>query len=684
MRKSLQVDHITSGVCYYPEHWDPALWRDDLRRMKAAGIEVVRIAEFAWTVFEPKENEFSFSLFDAFMDLALEEDMKVIFCTPTATPPAWMSHRYPEILNMDKDGHRIGHGHRRHSNLTSERFRTFSARITEKLGEHYGKHPCVVAWQLDNEINCECTKYLAESDQAAFRLWLQQRFGTLDAFNEAIGARFWSQTYTAWEEVSLPGRTLQDGRGNPHMELLQKRFVSDMVIGYFQLQADILRRYTDKPITTNGLFADVDYAELTERHLDFITFDNYPNFGANGRWHAKEGLRDREVSYNLMKTRAISPIFGIMEQQTGPGGWTFNLGPQATPKPGQIRLWTFQAIAHGADYVGYFRWRTCAYGTEIYWHGILNYDNRDNRRLSEIAATNEDVARLHGVCGQPYTAEVALLRDYDNEWDAELDDWHRCVEQESYHNWFQTCQYEHIPLDMLYINDQSQLADLLPYKMLVYPHPIMLSEARVALLRRYAEAGGTVLFGCRSGYKDLNGVCPMTPTPGPAAELCGVTVEDFTFRAVVEETQTVNLFGQSISADVFNDILCPDGGRVIGTYEQDYYRGSPAVTVKEWGKGKVYYFGGTFGEDTVKAFLREEGIGIPHGLDRVLTLPRDVEVAVRGEAVFLLNYADHEVTVSCAVPCTDQISGESIDGGELIMKPYGVVVLSLHGENGSC
>ena len=144
------------------------------------------------------------------------------------------------------------------------------------------------------------------------------------------------------------------------MELLQKRFVSDMVIGYFQLQADILRRYTDKPISTNGLFADMDYAELTERHLDFITFDNYPNSGANGRWHAKEGLRDREVSYNLMKTRAISPIFGIMEQQTGPGGWTFNLGPQATPKPGQIRLWTFQAIAHGADYVGYFRWRTCS------------------------------------------------------------------------------------------------------------------------------------------------------------------------------------------------------------------------------------------------------------------------------------------------------------------------------------
>ena len=188
MRKALRLNHIMTGVCYYPEHWDPALWRDDLRRMKAAGIEAVRIAEFAWTVFEPKENEFTFEFFDSFMDLAFEEDMKVIFCTPTATPPAWMSHRYPEILNADMDGHLMGHGHRRHSNLTSERFRYFTARITEKLGEHYGKHPCVVAWQLDNEINCESTRYLAESDHAAFRAWLQKRFGTLDAFNNAIGA----------------------------------------------------------------------------------------------------------------------------------------------------------------------------------------------------------------------------------------------------------------------------------------------------------------------------------------------------------------------------------------------------------------------------------------------------------------------------------------------------------------
>jgi beta-galactosidase len=645
--------------------------------MKAAGIEVIRIAEFAWTIFEPRENEFTFEFFDSFMALALEEGMKVIFCTPTATPPAWMSHRYPEILNADKDGHLIGHGHRRHPNFSSERFREFSARITEKLGEHYGGHPCVIAWQLDNEINCECATYLSESDHEAFRAWLQKRFGTLDAFNNAIGARFWSQTYTDWEEVFLPRRTVHEGRGNPHLELLQKRFVSDTVIRYFRMQAEILRRYTSAPITTNGLFQNLDYRELTDEHLDFISFDNYPNFGANGRWHAKDGLRDREVSYNLMRTRSISPNFAVMEQQSGPGGWTFNLGPQATAKPGQIRLWTLQTIAHGADYVGYFRWRTCAFGTEIYWHGILNYDNRDNRRLSEIAETSRDVKRLQEACGKSYVAEVALLSDYENEWDAEIDDWHRCISQDSIHNWFQTCQYEHVPLDMVYINDKTPLSELLPYKMVVYPHPIILSEARAALLKQYAEAGGTVLLGCRSGYKDLDGKCPMMPTPGPAAEMCGVTVEDFTFRAVVEEKQTVRLFGKSISADVFNDILHPEDCRVVGTYEKDFYKGSPAVTVKELGKGKVYYFGGAFAEDTVKAFLEAEGIGMPCGLEGVLTLPREMELAVRGDLVFLLNYMDYEIEVPCAAACTDQLSGETFADGKITMKPYGVAVLRL-------
>ena len=194
MNRSLHMDHLTLGVCYYPEHWDKTLWKDDLKRMKEYGIEVIRIAEFAWNKFEPHEGKFTFEFFDEFMDLALAEDMKVIFCTPTATPPAWMSEKYPEILNADIDGHLIRHGLRRQHNMNSPKYLEFTARIVEKLAEHYSKYPNIILWQLDNEINCECDRYYSESDHKAYREYVKNCFGTLENYNKEIGADFWNQT----------------------------------------------------------------------------------------------------------------------------------------------------------------------------------------------------------------------------------------------------------------------------------------------------------------------------------------------------------------------------------------------------------------------------------------------------------------------------------------------------------
>lgn len=674
---SLHMDRITTGVCYYPEHWDSALWREDLRRMKAVGLETIRIAEFAWNKFEPQEGVFTFAFFDAFMDIALEEGIKVIFCTPTATPPAWMSHRYPEILNADIDGHLIHHGMRRHYNMNAEKYRFFTARIVEKLAEHYSRYPNIVAWQLDNEINCECSQYFSESDHAAFRVWLKERFGTLEALNNAIGATFWNQTYTDWAEVTLPRRTNKGEQGNQHMALLQKRFISDTVIGYFKLQADCIRPYSKAPITTNGLFPFVDYHRLTDEVLDFITYDNYPSFQLNAKLDISKqnGLRDRNSSYKLTRTRSISPVFGIMEQQSGPGGSAISKTSQLpTPKPGQARLWTMQAIAHGADFVSYFRWRTCSFGNEIYWHGILNYDNRDNRRLTEIGATHRDIQKIQAVCGKDYLAEVALLKDYDNEWDVYGDFWSKAVDSISYDNWFVACQKAHVPFDLVYLNDETALERLQRYKLAVYPHPLILTEKRAALLRAFAEQGGTVIFGCRTGYKDINGICPMMPMPGYAASLCGATVEDFTFLGAYDEPQFIHFNGRRVSAPCFCDMLAVTDGETVGTYENDMYQGQTAVTVKTVGRGKVYYFGSTFGTDAVNAFLEMEQITSPMGLAHVMTLPETVELAVRGEYIFLLNY---EATAA-QVPCTAAFE-ELIDGRVytdcISLPPYGVAVL---------
>jgi beta-galactosidase len=368
MEKSMNIDKLTLGVCYYPEHWPEDLWEDDLDRMLEHGLEVIRIAEFAWNKFEPEESVFTFEFFDRFLELADNKGMRVIFCTPTATPPAWLTEKYTEVLNASMDGTLYRHGMRRHYNYNSLVYREFTKRIVEKLASHYGSHPAIIGWQIDNELNCEMNVFYSKSDHKAFRLYMKDKFKTLDALNDAMGTAFWNQTYSSWEEIYL-SRPNNQNYNNPHMALEEKRFFSQSTISFCKLQSDIIRKYVPKEIfiTTNGIFGHVDSHEMTDTALDFITYDSYPNFAFETNTDPKRpgNMNDRNCSRNLTRVRSISSNFGIMEQQSGPGGWDFRI-KQPAPKPGQMRLWTFQSIAHGADFISYFRWRTCWIGTEIY------------------------------------------------------------------------------------------------------------------------------------------------------------------------------------------------------------------------------------------------------------------------------------------------------------------------------
>ena len=423
MSTILDGKRLVLGTCYYPEHWPEAMWREDLERMLASGIEVIRIAEFAWNKTEPVEGVFTYDFFDRFLDLCDETGMKVIFGTPTATPPAWLTERYPEVLNVDVEGKTYRHGARRHYNYNAPVYRYLTERIVTRLGEHYGQRKCIIGWQIDNELNCETDKFHSEADSAAFRLFLRDKYGTLDALNEAWGTVFWNQTYTNWDEVHVPRKTISNST-NPHEVLDYTRFVSASARSFCKLQSDILRKYI-KPgdfITTNGMFSSLDNHQMTKESLDFYTYDSYPNFAycLDAYNPDDRDLRDRRWSRNLIQVRSVSPEFGIMEQQSGANGWNTRM-EAPTPRPGQMTLWTLQSIAHGADFVSYFRWRTAIMGTEIYWHGILDYSGRENRRLRELKDIREKIGRLAPVAGQKYRAKVALLKDYDNEWDAALD-----------------------------------------------------------------------------------------------------------------------------------------------------------------------------------------------------------------------------------------------------------------------
>ena len=335
MKMDLSHDRYVIGTCYYPEHWDKSLWEDDLHRILKAGITVIRIGEFAWSKIELTEGNFDFSFFDEFLDLCEKVGMKVVMGTPTATPPAWLTRKYPEVLNTDVNGVPYEHGGRRHYTFNSSVYQKLSSIIVEKMAEHYGHHPAIVGWQLDNEFNCEMDDYYSPVDQKAFRDFLKNKYQSLNALNDAWGTVFWNQTYTDWEEVKIPGRVL--GSHNPHQVLDYHRFVSDSTLRYAKMQSNILHRYIKKGdfVTTNGLFYNIDNHQMMKESLDFYMYDCYPSFafGLDRESWISNSIRDRHWSRNLTTVRGVSPHFGIMEQQAGANGSAEEMeGP--APRPG--------------------------------------------------------------------------------------------------------------------------------------------------------------------------------------------------------------------------------------------------------------------------------------------------------------------------------------------------------------
>lgn len=676
--KLLNGEAITLGTCYYPEHWKEELWEEDLSRMLENGIRTVRIAEFAWSKIEPREGEFDYRFFDRFLDLTDRMGMQVIFGTPTATPPAWLTTKYPEVLNARQDGVLYRHGARRHYNYNSPVYQKLGSRIVEKAAEHYAKRKSVIGWQIDNELNCELSEFYSESDTLAFREFLKKKYGTLEALNDAWGTVFWNQTYTDWEEIYVPRTTCSDST-NPHEVLDYLRFISDSCCRFAKMQSDILRKYI-KPgdfITTNGLFGNLDNHRMREESLDFITYDSYPNFAyCLDAYRKDDPMKDRKWSRNLAQTRAVSPIFGIMEQQSGANGWNTRM-EAPTPKPGQLTLWTMQSIAHGADYVSYFRWRTATMGTEIYWHGILDYSGRDNRRLREVRSVYEKLEKLQEAAGAGYQAKVGILTDYDNIFDSQLDVWHGRVEKASQKALFEACQLTHTPFDYCYLDHVEDAGELAGYEVLFYPHATIMNEKKKELLEAYVRNGGTLVVGCRSGYKDMTGQCVMEKLPGLLKEVTGTDIPEYTFISPEEGGKvTVDWDGTVIEAAVFSDLLAPEeGAEVVGTYTSSYYAGTPALIRHPYGKGQAYYFGGAFTEQTAEVFLEKLGVKSPY--QEIVEVPAGCEISVREKDgvkyLFILNYSDEAVSVSWKRPVQDLFEGTEVQG-EQTVEGYGVKV----------
>ncbi|KAB7671267.1 beta-galactosidase [Bacillus sp. B1-b2] len=679
MHKRLQEEKVRLGVCYYPEHWSEEMWENDFKRMKDLGFTYVRMGEFAWTVFEPEEGKFTFELFDKAIDLAWKIGLKIILGTPTATPPAWLTTKYPDVLNVSQDGLTIQHGERRHYNYNSKNYKRLSSIIVTELAKHYKNHPSIVGWQIDNEFNCEINVFYSEADHTEFRNWVINKYETLDKLNEAWGTVFWNQTYTNWNQIYLTRKTNQNSP-NPHHALDEKRFISDSVIAFAKLQADILRQHTSNQwISTNGMFGHLDNHRLTEEVLDFFAYDSYPNFGRIIEDNTEKPLRDRKWSWNLSEVRSISPNFAIFEQQAGPGGWVTRM-EQPSPKPGQIRLWTFQSIAHGADMVLYFRWRTATKGTEIYWHGINDYHNQPNRRIKEVEQVSKEIKQLENkIAGSFYQAEAAIVLDYNNQWDGELDNWYGPYATKSKEAWFKAFQYNHVPVDAFNLTSESTIEEIKQYKVLIYPHPAIVTKETATLLETYVHQGGKIVFGCRTGYKDKTGQAYMLPFPGYLANLTGITIDDFTRISPFEPIPVVNIRnGKTFVADDFNEVLQVNNRdvEVIGTFDNSYYQGKAALVKRNTGAGTSYYFGGVFDIQLASFLLLNELKMNNH--NHLFEIPENIELAIRKKEeknyYFLLNYSDNDQEIFLKQKMNNLLKG-TIERNKVVMRAFDILVL---------
>ena len=414
----------TLGTCYYPEHWPEHMWAEDAQRMALLGLSWVRIGEFAWSRIEPEPGRVELDWLERATDTLGDAGLKVVLGTPTACPPKWLVDRLPDMLPVDRSGRVRGFGSRRHYDFSHDGYLAEAERITRIVAERLGENPAVAMWQTDNEYGCHDT-VLSWSGAArdGFRRWLAERYGTIDALNERWGNVFWSMEYRSFEEIDLPNLTVTEP--NPAHELAFRRYSSDMVARFDAAQVAILRELSPgRPISHNFMGRELafDHFVVGER-LDVATWDSYPLGFLSDR-------SDRPDEFRAAFLRAGDPDFQafhhdlyravgkgrwwVMEQQPGPVNWAPH---NPAPAPGMVRVWTWEAIAHGAECVSYFRWRQCPFAQEQMHAGLLRPDSSEAEGYCEAERVGREIAALgERLEAEPETAPVAMVFDYESAW----------------------------------------------------------------------------------------------------------------------------------------------------------------------------------------------------------------------------------------------------------------------------
>jgi beta-galactosidase len=668
------VPKVPFGGDYNPEQWPEEVWTQDYLLFDAAGIDTVTLGVFDWALIQPAPDVYDFSLLDRIVERAGSEGRNICLATGTGAHPAWLARAHPEVTRTDFEGRRHRYGQRHNACPSSPVFRRLCAELARRIAQRYADHPSVIAWHVGNEYGGAC---YCELCAAAFRDWLQKRYTSLEALNTAWYTTFWSHTFTDWDEIEPPSALTEHWRGPEHtafqgITLDYRRFMSDaMLANFLDEKAAIRESSPDVPVTTNfmGMYQPIDYHRWAP-HLDFASWDNYPPDDTS---QARMAL-----THDLMRGLKDGQPFWLMEQTPST---TASRDVNPLKRPGMMRLWSWQALAHGADAVLFFQMRASRGACEKYHGAVIGHAGRpDTRVLREVAQLGAEFGRLGGATlGARTPAQVALLFDWDSWWALEMSDGpSRLVRYQQTVLAYYTALWEAgVDVDVVPVT-----AGLTAYDVVVAPVLHMLKGDLARRLEDVAARGGSVVTTFLSGRVDEDDNAFLMDVPGPLAPLMGVRVDEWDARGP-QFVNPVHLEMFDMQLDVESrllfELVIPEGAEVIGTYRADFYAGTPAVTRNRFGAGHGWYVAAGLDQAGVSWVIRR--VLSRHALELRYPDVPGLEAAARvtpdgTRLLFLLNHGDEPVEVAARRGGRDLLAGQRIERGASIrLEPRGVLVL---------
>ncbi|HEX2996722.1 MAG TPA: beta-galactosidase, partial [Anaerolineales bacterium] len=621
----------------------------------------------SWSKLEPRPGEYNFDWLDKLMDLLHEHGVSVNLATPTASPPAWLVRDHPEMLPVTVDGTTMWHGSRRHYCPHSPVYHEHARRIAAKLAERYARHPALAMWHVDNEYACHFGECYCDASAAAFREWLKNRYGSLDALNRLWGTAFWSQAYGDWEEIQPPRKA--PTYVNPTQQLDWARFTSDSWLACFEEQKAILREWTPNiPVTTNfmGFHKPIDYWKFAASE-DVVSQDSYPDT-SDLEWMVHAGM-----ICDLIRSVGERRPWVLMEQATALVNWRER---NATKRPGVMRLGSYQAIGRGADGIMFFQWRASKAGAEKFHSGMVPHIGTDSRTWREVKELGNELPKLDAVLSSRVQAEVAILFDWDSWWALELDS-KPSNDLKLYpqiYSYYKPLFDRNITVDFAH-----PASDLSRYKLVLAPNLYLVDDQAAANINRYVENGGSLVMSFFSGIVDENEHIRLGGYPAPFRKMLGLVVEEFAPYQELQSNTFHTIDEEQFSCSFWSEVIRLQGAQVLATYEEDYYTGSPAITRNRFGKGIAFYVGTAPNASGMEWLLDQvcQTAGVrPMSLDA----PAGVELLRRSNGnstwLFVLNHSVEKIALPFEGQGKDLITGTQIDG-MLELNPAGVAVIQL-------